>query len=139
MMSVSLPRNGSEWHSESLFLFFVARKGIPSCVLFPRMIWNGIPRFASILFPRNRIPSCVLFCRRVRNRIISVCFYFWFEILSYFFFAERFGTEFRDFVFRGTTGILSEITICSIYSIFRRIIFLSEIPNPNSAPAYWSS
>ncbi len=44
--------------------------------------------------------------------------------------AEGFGTEFRDFLFRGTAGIPSEITICSVYSVFRGIIFLSEIPNP---------
>jgi hypothetical protein len=43
--------------------------------------------------------------------------------------AEGFRTEFRDFLFRGTAGIPSEITICSVYSIFRGIIFLSEIPN----------
>ncbi len=40
---VSLPRNGSERHSESLLLFFVARKGIPSCVLFRGIVRNGIP------------------------------------------------------------------------------------------------
>ena len=45
--------------------------------------------------------------------------------------AEGFGTEFRDFLFRGTTGIPSEITICSVYSVFRGIIFLPEIPNPS--------
>jgi hypothetical protein len=45
--------------------------------------------------------------------------------------AEGFGTEFRGFLFRGTAGIPSEITICSVYSVFRGIIFLSEIPNPN--------
>jgi hypothetical protein len=45
--------------------------------------------------------------------------------------AERFGTEFRHFLFRGTTGIPSEITICFVYSVFRGIIFLSEIPNPS--------
>jgi hypothetical protein len=31
-------------HSESIFLFFVARKGIPNCVLFRGMVRNGIPR-----------------------------------------------------------------------------------------------
>ena len=41
---VSLPRNDLERHSESLFLFFVARKGIPNCVLFRGMVRNGIPR-----------------------------------------------------------------------------------------------
>ncbi len=45
--------------------------------------------------------------------------------------AEGFGTEFRDVLFRGTTGIPSEITICSVYSVFRGIIFFSEIPNPS--------
>ncbi len=47
--------------------------------------------------------------------------------------AEGFGTEFQDFLFRGTAGIPSEITICSVYSVFRGIIFLSEIPNPKVA------
>jgi hypothetical protein len=45
--------------------------------------------------------------------------------------AEGFGTEFREFLFRGTTGIPSEITICSVNSVFRGIILLSEIPNPS--------
>ncbi len=58
--------------------------------------------FVSILIQRNGIPSYFLFR----------------------------GTEFRDFLFRGTTGIPSEITICSVYSVFRGIIILSEIPNP---------
>ncbi len=44
--------------------------------------------------------------------------------------AEGFGTEFREILFRGTAGIPSEITICSVNSVFRGIIFLSEIPNP---------
>jgi hypothetical protein len=48
--------------------------------------------------------------------------------------AKGFGTEFRDFLFRGTAGIPSEITICSVYSVFRGIIFLSEIPNPSQIP-----
>jgi hypothetical protein len=59
---------------------------------------------------------------------------FWFhgtEFRVVFSSAEGFGTEFRDFLFRGRTGIPSEITICSDYSVFRGIIFLAEIPNPN--------
>ena len=44
--------------------------------------------------------------------------------------AEGFGTEFRGFLFRGTAGIPSEITICSVSSVFLGIIFLSEISNP---------
>jgi hypothetical protein len=96
-MLLSLPRNGSERHSESLFLFFVARKGIPSCVLFRGMVQNGIPRiciyfgsmersfrvvfsfvegfgtelweFASIFVLPNGIPSNFLFRGRVLNGI----------------------------------------------------------------------
>ncbi len=58
---------------------------------------------------------------------------FWFdgtELRVVFSSAEGFGTEFRDFLFRGRTGIPSEIIICSDYSVFRGIIFLAEIPNP---------
>jgi hypothetical protein len=53
------------------------------------------------------------------------------EFRAIFSSAEGFGTEFRDFLFRGTTGIPSEITICSVYSVFCGIIFWSEIPNPS--------
>jgi hypothetical protein len=42
-------------------------------------------------------------------------------------------TEFREILFPGTAGIPSEITICSVNSVFRGIIFLSEIPNPTCA------
>jgi hypothetical protein len=64
---------------------------------------------------------------------------FWFhgtEFRAIFSSAEGFGTEFRVFLFRGTTGIPSEVTICSVYSVFRGIIFLSEIPNPTSAEIF---
>ncbi len=44
--------------------------------------------------------------------------------------AEGFGTEFREYLFRGTVGIPSEITICSVNSVFRGNIILSKIPNP---------
>jgi hypothetical protein len=59
------------------------------------------------------------------------------EFRAVFSSAEGFGTEFRSFLFRGTAGIPSEITICSVYSVFRGIIFLSEIPNPSSV-GMWS-
>ena len=57
--------------------------------------------------------------------------------------AEGFGTDFRDFLFRGIAGIPSDITLCSVYSVFRGIIFLSEIPNPSASwpfmAAFWKS
>jgi hypothetical protein len=93
---VSLPRNGSGRQSERLFLFFVARKGIPLCSL-PRnssernsenflLFWFHGTEFrvvflsaerlgtllwevASIFVSRNGIPSCFLFRGRVRNGI----------------------------------------------------------------------
>ncbi len=42
--------------------------------------------------------------------------------------AEGLGTELRGFLFRGTARIPSEITICSVYSIFRGIIFCRKFP-----------
>ncbi len=113
----------------------------------------------SIFVPLNRILSCFLFRRIVRNRIPSACFYFcsseqnskllsllqngserYSESLLIFLFH---GTEFRAFFsseewygtefwyFSVPRNIRSlEQTICSVYSIFRWIIFLSEIANP---------
>jgi hypothetical protein len=104
----SLPRNGSERHSESFFLFLF--HGMEFRVVFSSAEWFGTEfrEFASIFVPRNAIQSCFLFRGRARN-----------------------GNS-ESFLFRGTAGIPSEITICSVYSVFRGIIFLSEIPNPNS-------
>jgi hypothetical protein len=53
----------------------------------------------------------------------------------------RKGSEWNSesFLFCGTAGIPSEITICSSYSIFRGIIFLSEIPDPSSDPSWYHS
>ncbi len=50
------------------------------------------------------------------------------------FFLPRKGSERNSegFLFRGTAGIPSEITICSVYSVFRGINFWSEIPNPTT-------
>ncbi len=54
------------------------------------------------------------------------------EIRVVFSSAEGFGTEFRDFLFHRIAGIPSEITLCYVYSVFRGIVFLSEIPNPSN-------
>jgi hypothetical protein len=102
-----------EWFgtaSEGIFLFFVARKGIPSCVLFRGKVQNGIPRICIYFCSTERnIPCCFLFHRRVRNRI-------------------------PRFLFRRTTRIPSEITICSVYSVFPGIIFCRKFPNLVPAP-----
>ncbi len=129
----SLPRNGSERHSENIFLFFIAQKGILSYVLFRGMVRNGIPRIC-IYFgstERNSEFCCLPQKSSEQNyRSLLLFLFHGTEFRVVFSSAEGFGTEFRDFLFRGTTGIPSEITICSVYSVFRGIIFLSEIPNP---------
>ena len=106
----------------------------------------------------NGIRSYFLFRGRVRNGMPRVCFYFCSternsELFSLplecsegnserylLFFVQRNGIP-SCFLFRGRvrdgiprvfcSGIPSEITICSVDSVFRGIIFLSEIPNPN--------
>ncbi len=61
------------------------------------------------------------------------------EFRVVFFSAEGFGMDVREFLFRGTAGISSEITICSVSSVFHGIIFLSEIPNPSPHTDYFQS
>jgi hypothetical protein len=105
---------------------FVAHKGIPSCVLFRGMFGTVFWEFASVFVQRNGIPSCVLFRRRVRNRNIGVCFYFYStERISELFSLPGKDSERNsdEFLFRGTTGISSEITN---YSLFRGIIFVGN-------------
>jgi hypothetical protein len=124
------------------------------------MVRNGIPRDYFYFLLHGKEFRVVLFRGMVRNGIPRICIYFgsternsklyslpqkgseqnYGSLLLFLFHgtefrvifssAEWFGTEFRDFLFLGTTGIPSEITICSVYSVFRGIIFLSEIPNP---------
>jgi hypothetical protein len=105
-------------------------------VVFSSAEWFGTEfrEFASIFVPRNGIPSCFLFRWRVRKRILRLWFYFCStERNSELFSLPRKCSErnSESFLFRGTDGIPSEITICSVYSVFRGIIFLSEIPNTN--------
>jgi hypothetical protein len=67
----------------------------------------------------------------VRNRIPRVCFYFCStERNSELFFLPQKSSERNSegFLFRGIAGILSEITICSVYSVFRGIIFCRKFP-----------
>jgi hypothetical protein len=141
---LTLPRfvrvvsSSAEWFvTEFLeFFYFSSGNGIPSCFLFPWRVRKGIPRFYFYFCSTERNSDLFSLLLKVFGRE------FWnFEIMLLFLvhrmefrvvfsFTEGFGTEFREFLFRGTAGILSEITICSVYSVFRGIIFLSEIPNP---------
>ena len=72
----------------------------------------------------------------------SFCFYFCStERNSELFSLPRKGLErnSESCLFRGTAGIPSEIPICSGYSVFRGIIFLSEIPDPSSESSWYPS
>ena len=102
-----------------------------SWFFFHGMVRNGIPR-VYLYFLLHGKEFRVLFSSSERNSQNLHLFLFHgteFRVIASS--AEGFGTEFRDFLFRGTTGIPSEIAICSVYSVFRGIIFLSEIPNPS--------
>jgi hypothetical protein len=128
--------SSTEWFGTEFREFasiFVPRNGIPSCFLFRGMVRNETPRI------------CVYVCSTERNselyslpwkgserncESLLLCLSHGTEFRVVFSSAEGFGTEFRVFLFRGTGGIPPEITICSVYSVFRGIIFLSEIPNP---------
>ncbi len=70
--------------------------------------------------------SCLSQFRKDLEIIPRVCFYFCStERNSEMFSLLRKGSErnSENFFFRGTAGIPSEITICSVYSVFRGIIF----------------
>ncbi len=154
----SLPQNGSERNSKSLLLFLfhgtefqVVFSSVEefwmnseSLLLFLfhgtefRVVFSSVEEFgmkfrefASILVLRNGIPSCFLFRGRVRNGIPRVCFYFCsMERNSELFSFLRKGSErnSESFLFRGTAEVPPEITICSVYPVFRGIIFCRKFP-----------
>ncbi len=89
---------------------------------------------------RNGIPSCFFFRGMVRSRILRVCFYFCStERNSEFFSLPRKGSERNTerLLFRGTAGIPSEMIICSVYSVFRGIIFCRKFPTLVITTCYW--
>jgi hypothetical protein len=95
------------------------------------MVWNRIPRVLLFLFHgtefRVVFSSAEGFGTEFRE---YASIFAGTEFRVVFLSAEGFGTEFRSFLFRGTAGIPLEISICSVYSVFRGIIFLSEISKP---------
>jgi hypothetical protein len=112
----------SEQNSESLLLFLFLGTEFPEV-------------FASFFVPCNVILSCFLFRGMVQNRIPRVCFYFCSMVQNFELFSPLWnGLEgnAESFMFRVMAGTPPEQTNCSLYSVFRGIIFLSEIANPNS-------
>jgi hypothetical protein len=104
-----------------------------SCFLFRGMVRNGIPRVGFYFWSTERnseLFSLPLNSSEGNSESLLLFLVHGTEFRVVFSSEEGFGTEFREFLFRGTAGIPSEITTCSVYSVFRGIIFLSEIPNP---------
>jgi hypothetical protein len=118
----------------SSFLFRgMVRNGIPSFFLFRGRVRKGIPRVFFFFCSTERNSeffSLPLKFSEGNSESLLLFLFNGTEFRVVFSSAEGFGTEFREFLFRGIAGIPSEIAICSVYSVFRGIIFLSEIPNP---------
>jgi hypothetical protein len=115
--------------------FCSTRNGIPSGFLFRGMVRNGIPRVCFYFCSTERNSELFSLPRKGSELNSASMLLFLFhgtEFRVVFSSAEGFGTEFREFLFRRTAGIPSEITICSVNFVFRGIIFLSEIPNPST-------
>ncbi len=123
----SLPRLTTEgkWHEK--YWFYKKSCSSKQNVFVRDSFGREFQEFASIFVPGNGIPSCWLFRGMVRNRNPRVCFYFCSternselfslprngsernpeslllflfhsaEFQAFFSFAERFGTEFREF------------------------------------------
>ncbi len=103
---LSLPWNGSEQNSKCLQIFFSTERN--SELFSPPQNgsdWNS-ERLHLILFHGK-------------------------EFRAIFSSAERFDRNSENFLFRGTAGIPPKQTNCSVYSVFRGIIFLLEIANPS--------
>jgi hypothetical protein len=106
------------------------------------MLRNGIPRVCFYFFPQNGIPSIFfssaernsesfLFRGMILNGIPRVCFNFCSMVQN-----SEHSSPLRNvserhsesFLFRETAGIPQEQTNCSIYSVFRGIIFCRKLP-----------
>jgi hypothetical protein len=101
------------------------------------MVRNGIPRVCYHFCSTERNSELFSLPRKDSERNSASMLLFLIhgtEFRVVFSSAEGFGMEFREFLFRGTAGIPPEITIYSVNSVFRGIIFLSEIPNPKCLP-----
>ncbi len=102
----SLPRNGSEWHSKSLLqCFFYAMEF--------RVVFSSVEGFG------------------IEFRELLLFLFHGTEFRAFYLLRKGSERNSESFLFCGAAGIPPEIPICSFYSVFRGIIFLSEIPNPN--------
>ncbi len=102
-------------------------------LLFRGMVRNGIPRVCFYFCSTERnseLFSLLLKGSEGNSESLLLFLVRGTEFRVVFSSTEGFGTEFRKFsVPRNSAGIPSAIIICSVFSVFRGIIFLSEIPN----------
>ncbi len=106
--SFSLPRNGFGMEFREFASIFVPRSGIPSCFSLPQ---KGLERNSESLL--------LFLLHGTEFRVVSLL---WKG-------SER---NYERFLFRGTARIPSEIAVCSVYSIFRGIIFCRKFPTLDS-------
>jgi hypothetical protein len=113
--------------------FCSTRNGVPSCFSSAEWFGTEFRQFVPFLVPRNRIPSCFLPQKGSEPNSESMLLFLFHGTEFRVFSLPRKGSERNSerFLFRGTAGIPSEMIICSVYSVFHGIIFLSEIPNPS--------
>jgi hypothetical protein len=107
---VSLLRNGLEQNSKCLFLFwfhFGSIHGTEFRVVFSSAKWlrTEVREFASIYSMFHGT-----------------------EFRAFFSSAEWFATDSESFLFRGLAGNPPEQTNCSVYSLFRGVIFCRKLP-----------
>ncbi len=122
--------SSAEWFGPEFQVVFSSAEG------FGRELWEYYSIFVST--ERNsELFSLPLKCSKGNSESSLLFLFNGTEFRVVFSSAEGFGTELRGFLFHGTAGIPSEITICSVYSVFRGIIFLSEIPNPTYSGVFW--
>ncbi len=121
-----LPRNGSERNQQSLLLFLFHGTEFRVFSLLVKSL--EVNSESLLLFWLHGTEFRAVFSS-AEEGIPRACFYFCStEQNSELFFLPRKGWECNSesFLFHGTAGIPSEMTICSVYSVFRGIIFLSE-------------
>ncbi len=102
-------------------------------VVFSSAEWFGMEfwEFASILVLRNGIPSCVLFPRRVWNRTKGVCFYFCStKRNSVLFSLLRKGSErnIEIFCLRNNRNSVRNNHLFRLFRLLRNYFFLRKFP-----------
>jgi hypothetical protein len=144
-MEVSIPRLETKEHGmkkicftqnpapasriDSMFLSKTIRNGIPRVCFYFVFTERNSEHFSPLRNDSERNSESFLFRGMVQKWIPRVCFYFCSMIQNSKHFSPlRNGSEWNSesFLFRRTARILPEQTNCSVYSVFRGIIFFGN-------------